>query len=328
MKAPDLPPNEAARLNALHALAILDTAPEERFDRLTRMAKRLFDVPIALVSLVDANRQWFKSCDGLTVSATSRDISFCGHAILGDDIFLVPDTLADDRFKDNPLVAGEPHIRFYVGCPLRLADGSKIGTLCLIDVRPRSFSAADAAALRDLAAMAEDELSAFQAATTDELTRISNRRGFMMLAQYALSFCARQGLPVTLAFLDLDKFKAINDTFGHAEGDHALVDFAAAMRASFRRSDLFARLGGDEFVVLLTNASQRTAEAVVEKFALRIAGHNANGQRGYELAYSCGIVETRPDKQKSLEALLEEGDALMYRIKEAKKAAHPGAVRH
>jgi diguanylate cyclase (GGDEF)-like protein len=150
----------------------------------------------------------------------------------------------------------------------------------------------------------------------------------MMLAQYALSFCARQGLPATLAFLDLDKFKAINDTFGHAEGDHALVDFAAAMRASFRSSDLFARLGGDEFVVLLTNATQRTAETVVEKFALRIAGHNANGQRGYELAYSCGIVETRPDRQKSLEVLLEEGDALMYRIKEAKKAAHPGAVRH
>ena len=115
MKAPETPADEAKRLATLRALGVLDTAAEERFDRLTRMAKRLFRVPIALVSLVDENRQWFKSCMGLATNETSRDISFCGHAILGDDIFIIPDTLADARFADNPLVVGEPYIRFYAG---------------------------------------------------------------------------------------------------------------------------------------------------------------------------------------------------------------------
>ena len=119
MKTPEFPPNEVARLQTLRSLDILDSPQEERFDRLTRMARRLFDVPIALVSLVDDNRQWFKSCAGLSVSETGRDISFCGHAILGEGIFIIPDAASDERFHINPLVVNEPTIRFYVGCPLR-----------------------------------------------------------------------------------------------------------------------------------------------------------------------------------------------------------------
>ncbi|NND64743.1 MAG: GAF domain-containing protein, partial [Gammaproteobacteria bacterium] len=129
--APAIPSDEKARIEALHSLNILDTETEERFDRLTRLAKRMFDVDIALVSLVDVNRQWFKSCQGLDASETPRDISFCGHAILGEDAFVIPDAVKDDRFKFNPLVTGEPFIRFYAGIPLRYADGSKLGTVCL-----------------------------------------------------------------------------------------------------------------------------------------------------------------------------------------------------
>src|ERR1700752_1549332 len=116
MLTPALPADENTRLDTLRALNILDTSPEERFDRLTRLAKRLFGVPIALVNLVDADRQWFKSCVGLSATETPRDISFCGHAILGDDILLVPDAGVDERFHDNPLVTGDPNIRFYAGC--------------------------------------------------------------------------------------------------------------------------------------------------------------------------------------------------------------------
>ena len=119
MKAPATSIDEAVRLTTLRSLDILDSLGEERFDRLTRMAKQMFRVPIALVSLVDENRQWFKSCVGLDVSETSRDISFCGHAILGDEVFVISDTLKDDRFSDNPLVLEDPHIRFYAGCPIR-----------------------------------------------------------------------------------------------------------------------------------------------------------------------------------------------------------------
>ncbi|WP_323750550.1 GAF domain-containing protein [Marinobacter sp.] len=157
MKAPDYPANEASRLAALQATQLLDSPPEERFDRVTRLAARLFDVPICLVSLVDKDRQWFKSCYGLDATETGRDISFCGHAILGNDIFLVEDTLADERFADNPLVTGPPNIRFYAGTPLADLEGNRLGTLCLIDTSPRHFPSDDKQALRDLADIIERE---------------------------------------------------------------------------------------------------------------------------------------------------------------------------
>ena len=131
MKSPPLPPDESARIEALRALDVLDTQTEERFDRITRIAKNLFGVSIALVGLVDEHRQWFKSRQGLEASETPRDISFCGHAILGEEIFVVPDASLDPRFSDNPLVTGEPKIRFYAGYPLALPSGCKVGTLCI-----------------------------------------------------------------------------------------------------------------------------------------------------------------------------------------------------
>ncbi len=158
MQAPQFPPDEARRLAALHRLNILDTPFEERFDRITRTAQRLFKVPFALISLIDAERQWFKSCQGLSATETPRDISFCGHAILDQDVFLVPNALNDPRFADNPLVTGGPQIRFYAGQPLCAADGSRIGTLCVIDTVPREMSESEQQALRDLAAWAEQEL--------------------------------------------------------------------------------------------------------------------------------------------------------------------------
>jgi phosphoribosyl 1,2-cyclic phosphodiesterase/FixJ family two-component response regulator len=152
------PADEEQRLESLRRLGILDTAPEERFDRITRIAAALFDVPIALVSLVDVNRQWFKSAQGTTVRSTDRDAAFCAHAILGDDVLVVPDTLLDPRFADNPVVGGEPRIRFYAGYPLTLTDGSHVGTLCVMDHRPRDMDEQDRACLRDLAALAEREI--------------------------------------------------------------------------------------------------------------------------------------------------------------------------
>src|SRR4051812_22533156 len=123
MLAAPKPENESARVATLRTLRILDTPPEERFDRLTRLARYMFDIPIALVSLVDENRQWFKSCAGLEARETTRDVSFCAHAILNDDILLIPDARADSRFHDNPLVTGEPRIRFYAGQPLAITNG-------------------------------------------------------------------------------------------------------------------------------------------------------------------------------------------------------------
>lgn len=169
MKTPVIPAEEAARLAALRSACILDTPPEERFDRITRLASKIFDVPIALVSLVDADRQWFKSRVGLTATETPRDMSFCAHTILGADVMMVENATEDERFADNPLVTGDPSIRFYAGCPLTAGDGNRLGTLCLIDRQPRRLSDEQLAVLRDLAAIVSNEIGALE--LNEALTR-------------------------------------------------------------------------------------------------------------------------------------------------------------
>lgn len=325
MKKPDIPHDERLRLETLWSLHILDTPPEERFDRLTRLAKRMFRVPFAVVNLIDENRGWFKSCMGLEVITgevdTSRNASFCGHTILGDAAFIIPNALEDPRFADSPLVVNEPKVRFYAGCPLTV-NGHRLGTLCILDQQPRTMEAEDIEALRDLACMVEQELAAVQLAALDGLTNISNRRSFMTLAQHSLCVCVRQNIPAALVFLDLDRFKSINDHFGHAEGDVALIAFADQIKSTFRDSDVFARIGGDEFVALLSNTSKQTAEEIIERFSLALAAYNQEARRGYELLFSHGIVEFNPKKHSAIEVLLAEGDALMYEVKKAKNTAH------
>jgi len=312
--------NEVERLQTLRSLQILDTPPEERFDRLTRLAKRLFGVPIALVSLVDENRQWFKSRDGLDVCETPRDISFCGHALLGDDILMVADARQDQRFFDSPLVTDHPNVRFYAGVPLRVENGSKLGTLCLMDVEPRTLDNDDRALLHDLATMAERELAAVQLATMDELTHISNRRGFHALAQHSLHMCARVGRDATLFFFDMDHFKQINDRFGHAEGDRALQAFATILRQTFRESDVIGRLGGDEFVVLSSNQHNGAHDAMVARLADAVSAHNQTAGRGYALSYSVGTVPFDPLQHDSIDQLLHQADSLMYANKLARRS--------
>lgn len=158
MDKPIIPQDEAARLASLQSLEVLDTMPEERYDRLTRLAAAIMDVPIALVSLVDSDRQWFKSKFGLDALETPRDISFCGHAILGEELFEISNTLEDTRFADNPLVVDAPNIRFYAGQPLRTPSGFHIGTLCVIDTKPRALTADQRSLLSDLAHLVEQEL--------------------------------------------------------------------------------------------------------------------------------------------------------------------------
>ena len=155
-----LPADEGQRLDALQRLQILDTPPEERFDRYTRIAAELFDVPIALVSLIDRDRQWFKSRHGIDAVETPRETAFCAHAILDRTVLQVPDALQDPRFADNPLVAGPPRVRFYAGAPLAARDGSLVGTLCLIDQRARQLDEQQLGLLRDLAALVEAEFAA------------------------------------------------------------------------------------------------------------------------------------------------------------------------
>ena len=159
MKEALTPENEEDRLRALRTLEILDTEAEERFDRLTRLAQGLFKVPISLVSLVESDRQWFKSRQGLDACETPREVSFCAHAVYSRKPLVVPNALEDERFADNPLVTGPPHIRFYAGAPVAVPSGEVVGTLCVIDREPRELSEQQMTQLRDLADAVEAELA-------------------------------------------------------------------------------------------------------------------------------------------------------------------------
>ena len=176
MIKPPLPPDEAERLADLRALDLLDTAPEERFDRIVHLAAHAFGVPIAYIALIDAERQWFKAKCGLTTDETGRDISFCGHAILQDQALVVPDATLDDRFKDNPLVTGEPYVRFYAGHPLTGPHGHNVGTFCIADRTPRTLDDGELEQFRRLAAIAEHELNMMDLiATQHELIDTKNK---------------------------------------------------------------------------------------------------------------------------------------------------------
>ena len=329
LKSPKTPEDEKLRLAKLHSLRLLDTGEDIRFDRLTRMTGRIFQVPICVISLVDENRQWFKSCVGLTISEVARNVSFCGHAITGSDVLIVEDALEDERFFDNPMVLGDPHIRFYAGCPLTI-DQRKIGTLCIADNAPRSLDQDQIDTFKDLASLVEQALVATLLATKDELTGLENRRGFLALAQQSLQLCTRQGLPVSLLYLDLDHFKAINDLHGHGEGDQALITFADRIRHICRDSDVVARLGGDEFVVLLINSTREQSETVIHRIKEALMHEKGLSGKTYDLDFSYGITSYQPERHETIAEFLADGNALMHEIKllrcEDPDAGNPAAT--
>lgn len=318
MQPAPIPADDDYRLKVVRQLNI-DTVPEERFDRVTRLAKRMFDVDIALLSIVEKDRQWFKSNVGLKASQTGRGESFCGHAILGDEPFIIHDAAIDERFRDNPLVTGEPNIRFYAGVPLKIDGGVKIGTLCVIDSQPRLFTDQQVHDLIDLAKLAESELVANLNATLDELTQISNRRGYRVLADKVIQKCRFATEPCTLALFDLNNFKAINDTFGHPVGDEALRQFSKLLKSSFRDSDVIARVGGDEFVVLLSGATGNDAKFPISRFRDKVASFNQSQRAVYALDYCVGVVCCSPLDDVDQDELLKLADKALYMSKSAKE---------
>lgn len=301
------------------SLDMLEKPAKDRFERLTRLAKYMFDVPLAYVSLSADNPQWFQTSTGFNADPESIDTSFCSHTIHSTSTFLVPDVAKDKRFINHPLVVGEPYIRFYAGRSLRHHDNTKLGTLCLVDIQPRQMCKQDLIALNDLAELAERELMASSLASIDDLTQISNRRGFTTLAKNILDLCLRHGSTSTLVSFDLDHFKAINDQFGHAEGDRALIDFTHYMKNTFRDSDILGRIGGDEFCVLLANTTVDYAKEIIDRLQHHVAAANTIENRGYDIEFSFGVTSIT-DKQQSIDDLLENADSLMYENKQSHTA--------
>lgn len=322
MQAPPRPPGETDRLRALHELHILDTVDEERFDRLTRIATHLFHVPIALVTLIDSERQWFKSRQGVSSRETPRDTSFCGHTILQQEALVVRDATQDPRFHDNPSVVREQGVRFYAGYPIRAPGGSNVGTLCIVDRKPRSFSDEDAVMLADLAALVEGELALLVQATQDPLTHLYNRRGLGEVAQHVIALCDRSQQNATLASIDLDGFKGINDKHGHEAGDQVLRWFASQLLKHFRKSDVVARLGGDEFCVLAPQVSETDMRACLDRLAATFRASELFTEYP-GLSWSSGMVEFKCDAGAGIDEALQLADRRMY---EAKDRSRQGAA--
>lgn len=334
MIEPPLSPDEPLRLQALNETRQVGSPLDERFERITRLAQRLLQTPIAALSLVAADRQWFKSIQGLTVSETSRAISFCGHTILQDDVFVVPDANKDDRFADNPLVTGNPHIGFYAGCPIRAADGSKIASLCVIDRMPRELSGDDAQILRDLARLAEQELKAAmedaahnelmvevdsvrREAQVDGLTRVWNRKSVFSLLNSELSRSERAGRGLGVIMSDIDHFKKINDTYGHAAGDEVLRQAAKRMLGAIREGDALGRYGGEEFMMVLTECNGlEGARVVAERVRERFAERPFATEFGeIPVTVSLGLVYCDSVAGVDEKSMVRAADALLYRAK-------------
>lgn len=274
MKSAPYPSNEKERLAALRRYAILDTPPEQSFDDLTRLASYICETPIALVSLIDEKRQWFKSRVGLGATETPRDLAFCGHAILQDDLFVVPDATKDERFRDNPLVLEDPSIRFYAGTPLVTPDGYALGTLCAIDRKPRELSKAQTKALKALGrrVIAELELRQKNAELrlahlkivmqAKELTR-SNEE--LQVFAHVASHDLQEPLRTITGFMHL-LLKQNEDTLDEQSKEYLDFAFTGASRMSALIRDMLAytRIG----------SLPKPHESVSSKDALKAAQEN------------------------------------------------------
>ncbi len=314
------PVDEERRLAALRALNILDTGSEERFDRITRLAQRLFGTSMASVNLIDSDRHWFKSVQGLDGKEGARDTSFCSQVILDTETMVIEDARLDSRFADYPGVTGDPNVRFYAGHPVSAPGGEPLGTLCVFDDKPHASGDFDAEALQELAAMVEAEIASLSLAIGDELTGLSNRRGFEMLGERLLSAARRLELPVTAVYADLDNMKPVNDEHGHDAGDRALIEIGVLLERSLRGSDLIARLGGDEFCALLVGAASEQAQAALDRVERALDERNAATAEPFALSLSLGLAESPAGDEMTLEDLVGAADLRMLAAKRAKKA--------
>jgi len=330
MQKPALPLDEALRVENVRALCLLDTPAEERFDRVTRLARRLFDAPVAAISLIDSTRQWFKSSQGMDLTQISRDISFCGHTILEDGPMIVEDATRDPRFADNPLVVGDPRFRFYAGCPLRASDGSVLGTLLVFDFRPRTFRDEDLSNLTDLAGIAESELSISRSSPAqrevledtsvspeeriDALTRLWNRLAILEILDRELVHARRSGRSVGVLFADIDHLKQVNDRLGHEAGDEVLREVGRRIRATVRPYDAVGRYGGEEILVVLPEADSENSRQAAERIRVNVAGTPLDAAGGTPVSISIGVAG-RDQAGLDARALLSAAERALYRAK-------------
>jgi diguanylate cyclase (GGDEF)-like protein len=261
---------ERWRLTTLKSFDVLDTPCEDVFDRIARTAQRAIGTPMAGISLIDADREWFKSRIGFDAQETPRDLSFGNHTIRRETVMVVEDAERDPTFARSPFVTGSPFVRFYAGAPLVANNGQRLGALCAMDTKPRILSELERNLLIDLAAMAARELELRRVASYDVLTGAWSRTQFFNLAEKELARAERYRTPLSLFVMDLDQFKKINDAFGRGVGDRVLKEAVDACQNGLRAHDLVGRLGGEEFAALLPQTDGEGAVVAAERIRRKL----------------------------------------------------------
>jgi diguanylate cyclase (GGDEF)-like protein len=332
MPSASIPENEQQRLEALHELDILYTPLEDRFDRITRTMCRLFEVPIAYVSLIDTETQWFKSIQGLDMIDSPRSTSLCAHTLLVEEYIVCEDMIQDKHFSDSLLVTEGLELRFYVGFVLK-SRGLNIGTLCMADTKTRKFSTDDIETMRDITSWAQTEINltqisdmqvqlitdldhAQQKAKLDGLTGLWNQVTTKDILRRAYHRHLLTSDPLTAMMVDIDNFKQINDEHGHPFGDDVILQISKVLRSSLRPSDAIGRYGGDEFLVVLENCPFDRAEELSRRILehLNTLAFDNNGQT---VTVSIGLSATDRESIQSPEQLLEAADRGLYDAKES-----------
>ena len=336
---------ESARLAALKGYGILDTLPETSYDDLVAIAAGICDAPMGSVALFDAERKWFKSQCGFSMASMPRDVAFGAHVIEHPhEILVIPDALADSRFLNNPLVTGEHKVRFYAGAPLVGSGGEAVGTLCVMDRTPRDIAPFQREALAGLSRQVvnllelglahrkltnhlserewyEQKLLGYQqeliaenaqlteATRTDPLTGLLNRRAFSGILATAITATMFDCEPLSMAIVDIDHFKAINDSQGHPAGDEVLIAVAGALKAHCGERNSVARIGGEEFAIVFPGATVAQAHLQCEHVRSIIEAI----QHDFPLTVSIGLATL--DIGGSVSSLYARADEALYSAK-------------
>lgn len=321
-----VPENEIQRLDALVSYDILDTPPEQDFDALTRISAHAFSTPAAVIGLMDAHRLWFKSQLGLGVPQLDRQIAMCAHALMSPhEEFVVEDLLLDVRFKDNPLVTQGPRLRFYAGVPLVDSHGYALGTIAVVDMKPRTFSEAQRNSLKDLSRLVvsalENRKRALQLsrlAMTDFLTGLPNRVQFERVIHSEIAHAHRSGKQFSVLQMDLDDFKTVNARHGHAAGDEALVEVARRLSRQVRAEDLVARFAGDEFGAIIRQNSQDSLKLLIKRIVQAVS-EPISLSSGEKISIGISVGKaTFTDDIDNLCELLTRADQALYAAKQSK----------